>query len=280
MRVQSIELYSNSQRVVQFDVNGPDFRNPYVLKSIAGLDADEITPLFYGQGTESNTKFYDLVLQPREIVMRIGLNPDYSLGVRSGDLRTDLLKAIGANRSGKMQLRLVDDEVPVGVINGFVTKFEANVSNKEAEVLLTLRCDDPLFKTLHVSNQIVTELDELNPLIIDPISTAPHGFYFHLTFTGSVNPFIIRDTTTPDWKFQINYPFIVDDQLFFSSEVGNKYIYRIRAGATLHLMDVLEQGSIWPILFPGENQFNTLPAGGGATFVWNEMYWHDTHWGV
>lgn len=276
MRVQSIELYSGQQRVVQFDVNGPDVRNPYVLKSIMGLDADEITPLFYGQGTETNTKFYDLVLQPREIVMRIGLNPDYSLDLRPGDLRTELLKAIGANRSGKMQLRLMDDEVPVGVISGFVTKFEANVSNKEAEVLITLRCDDPLFKAMYVSNQIVTDLDETNPLIIDPVSTAPHGFHFALTFSGSVNPFTIRDDTTPDWKFQINYPFISGDQLYFSSELGDKYIYRIRGGVTLHLMDVIEQGSVWPILFPGENQFNVL----GTSFAWIEVYWYDTHWGV
>lgn len=276
MRIQSIELFSNSKRVVHFDVNEPDTRNPFVLKSILGLDADEITPLFYGQGAETNTKFYDLVLQAREIVMRIGLNPDYNLNLRAGDLRNDLLKSIASSRSGKMQVRLLDNEVPVAAISGFVTKFEASVSNKESEVQLTLRCDDPLFKSLYVSNQIVTELDEANPLIIDPGSTAPHGFYFKLTFNGSVNPFVIRDDTTPDWKFQIDYPFLSGDQLFFSSELGTKYIYRIRSGATLHLMADIEQGSVWPILFPGENQFNIV----GSSFVWNEVYWHDTHWGV
>lgn len=209
-------------------------------------------------------------------MMRIGLNPDYNLNLRAGDLRTDLLRAIGSNRSGKVQLRLLDDEVPVGAISGFVVKFESTLSNKEPEVMITLRCDDPLIKSMYVSNQIVTDLDETNPVIIDPGSTAPHGFYFTLTFGGSVNPFVIRDTTTPDWKFQIDYPFISGDELHFSSELGNKHIYRIRSGGTLHLMASLQQGSVWPILFPGENQFNIV----GTTFTWNEVYWHDTHWGV
>lgn len=279
MRIHSIDLYSNDRQVLTFNVDRPDVRNPYKLKAITGLDADEIVPLFYGQGEESETKYYDLVMQPREIVIRIGLNPDYSLNIHPGALRGDILKAIASNRSGKMQLRFNDDETAVAVISGFVTKFEGPVSTKEPEVQMTIRCDDPLFKSLYTSQQIVTGLSESDPLIIDPVSTAPHGFKFRLTFAANTNPFIIRDTVTPDWQFRIDYAFLTGDQLFFSSENGDKYLYRIRAGSTLHLMDKIQMGAVWPILFPGENQFN-ISLGGGGSFDWNEVYWYETHWGV
>lgn len=275
MRVQGIDLYSNNKLIMSFNVAGPDNLNSYVLKGITGLDAEEITPLFYGQGEETNTKFYDMVLQPREIGILIGLNPNYRLNLTAGDLRGDLYKAIASSRSGLIQLRFMDNEVAVATISGFIIKLEGPVSTKEPQVQLTIRCDNPIFTSLDVMNQIVTGLSETAPLLIDPISTAPHGFKFKLTFTGSVNPFIIQDPND-DWVFQINYAFLSGDELYFSSVNGDKYIYRIRSAVTLHLMDVIETGSVWPILFPGENQFEINT----SSFDWNEVYWNDTHWGI
>lgn len=275
MRIQGIDLYSNDKLIINFNVAGPDFENPYKLKAMTGTDADEITPLFYGQGEVSNTKYYDMMLQPRDIDMRIGLNPNYNLDIRPGDLRGEIYKAIASSRSGLVQLRFKDDEIPVAVISGFVTKLQAPVSTREPEIQLTIRCSDSLFKSYDAMAQEVTSLSKTAPLIIDPVSTAPHGFKFRLTFTGSVNPFIFKDPGD-DWLFRINYAFLNGDQLYFSSVNGDKYIYRVRGGSTLHLMDVLAQGSVWPILFPGENQFaiNT------SSFNWNEVYWYDTHWGI
>lgn len=278
MRVTSVDLYSNDTRRVHFDLVGPDVGNPFMLKGIAGTDAEEIIPMFYGQGSTSRRKFYDMKLAPRELVMRIGLNPNYSLNQRAGDLRDKLLKMISANRGGLLQLRFNDGSVPIAAISGFIIKFIGPVTNKEPEAQITVRCDDPLFKSLHLTNQILTDLDTEDPIITDPVSTAPHGFKFKLTFTDAVNPFVIADNMgTPEWEFQIDYPFLTGDELYFSSEVGDKYIYRVRTGVTLHLADKLAQGSIWPILFPEEPNVFEIS---GSTFTWNEMYWYEAFWGI
>jgi hypothetical protein len=275
MRVSSIDLYSNDQQVVQFDVNGPDVRNPYILKGITGLDAESIVPRFYSQGAETGNNFYDMALEPREIGMKIGINPNYNLGHEPSDLRGDLYRAIASSRKGTMQLRFNDGPACVGAIEGFVTNFTGPLNNKEVEVTINLRCDDPIFKSLYLASTIVTDLDETNPLLIDPISTSPHGFKFKLTFSGSVNPFTIQDPDD-DWFFTVNYAFLSGDELYFSSESGDKYLYRVRSAVTLQLMDLIEPGSVWPIIFPGENLFEIV----GTSFVWNEVYWYDTHWGV
>lgn len=275
MKTTAIGFWSNDSEVVHFNMTGPDVRNPYTIKSITGLDAEEIVPQYYASGLVSGSKFNELALNPREIVVRIDLKPNYRANQHPADLRGKLLKAIASSRTGTVQMRFYDLGVCWGAITGFITKFEAPTTTRDTEIQFTMRCDDPILRSLTVTSQIVSELDTDEPVLIDPISTSPHGFKFKLTFTGSVNPFAIED---PDgeWKFQIDYAFLSGDELYFSSEYGDKYLYRIRSAVTLNLMDKLDQDSIWPMIFPGENAFEIL----GNTFDWDEVYWYETHWGV
>lgn len=278
MRVHRIDLYSNDHEVARFDTDGPNRRNPYVLKNVTGLDAEQITPQFYGQGAVSDIKFTSLALEPREVVMRVGLQPDWSVGNTPADLRSNLLKAIASNRSGLIQLRFYENEVVIGVLDGFVNKFTDSPSAKESEVIITVKCDNPLIRSMDVTSQILTGLSVSAPVLIDPISTAPHGFKFKLTITSDMTPpWGIQDSATPDWKFQLNNVLLDNDELYFSSEENDKYLYLVRSAVTYHLMDQLELGSLWPIMFPGENTFDIL---GGSSFVWNEVYWYETHWGI
>lgn len=277
MRIQNIALYSNDTQIVNFKMTGPDPGNPYTIKAITGLDADEIIPRYYATGAVSGKKFNELALGPREITIRIDLKPNYRAGGHPGDLRATFMKAISSSRNGQIQLRFIDNGVCVAAISGFVTKFEAPITSKDTEIQFTMRCDDPILRSLDVTSQAdLDDLDIENPVIIDPISTAPHGFKFKVTFTGSVSEFSLNDAETPDWFFQINYDFLSGDELYFSSEYGDKYLYRVRSAVTINLMDVLEPGSIWPILFPGENAFDQ----DGGSYEWDELYWYETFWGV
>lgn len=275
MRVTSIELLANDKRILNFNVAGPDPSNQFILRGVTGLDADEIVPLYYAQGAETEVNFFEMVMPPREIALKIGLNPDYNRGRKVDDLRGDLLRAISANRKGTVDLVLLDGSSSSAVISGFIVKFEAPVSTKDPEATITIRCNDPVFKAPYATEQILTDLSKSAPVLIDPVSTAPHGVRIVLTFTGSVNPFIIKDPDD-DWQFRINYAFLSGDQLILSSLSGDKMLARIRSGVTLHLMDKVAQGSIWPIIFPGENLFAIT----GTSFNWNEVYWYESHWGV
>jgi hypothetical protein len=280
MRVTSVDLYSNDTRRVKFDVVGPDVGNPYLLKGIAGTDAEEIVPMFYGQGTESREKYYDMKMPPRELTIRIGLNPNYGLAQRAGDLRDNLLRMISAKRGGLIQVRLNDNAVPIAAISGFITKFIGPVTNKEPEAQITIRCDDPFFKSLTPTNQIVANIADSPFTVIDPVSTAHHGFKMKLTYTDNVTDFVMSPPGgSPDWVFQINYAFLTGDELYISSVPGDKYVYRVRSAATLHLADLIEPGSIWPIMFPEEDNDFTI-SGHGEDVTINEWYWYETFWGI
>lgn len=275
MRTTSIGIWSNNIEIVHFNLTGPDPSNPYTIKAITGLDIEEITSQYYASGSVSGTPYNDLMLSPREITMRIALKPNYRTGRHPADLRGTLLKAVASNRTGLIQLRFNDSGVCWGAISGSITKFESPVTTRDTEVQFTMKCEDPVIRSLTVTSQIVSELDNDEPVLIDPISTWPHGFKFKLTFTGSVNPFSIEDPNG-EWKFQIDYAFLSGDELYFSSEYGDKYLYRIRSAVTLNLMDTLDSASIWPMIFPGENVFEIV----GNTFDWDEVYFYETHAGL
>lgn len=280
MRVTSVDLYSNDKRRVKFDVVGPDVRNPYLLKGIAGTDAEEIIPMFYGQGSESHEKYYDMKMPARELVIRIGLNPNYQLSQRAGDLRDNLLRMISSKRGGLIQIRLNDGAVSTAAISGFITKFVGPITGKEPEAQITIRCDDPLFKALTPTNAILASIADSPFTVIDPVSTAPHGFKMKVAFSANHSDFVMVPTGgSPDWEFQIDYDFLTGDELYISSDTDDKHVYRVRSAATLHLADLIVPGSIWPIMFPEEENEFTI-TGHNDDMTIDEWYWYETFWGI
>lgn len=279
MRVQRIGLYSNDNEVAMFDTDRPNHRNPYILRAVDGLDAEQITPKFYGQGLVTNANFTTLALEPREVVMRIGLRPNWRVGGTPADLRGNLQRAIASSRTGLVQLRFYDDEVVAGVLEGFITKFNAPSSTKDSDVFITVKCPNPLIRSMNVTSQMVDDI-EMDEIIVvnDPISTAPHGLYLKFTYTDVASVFEMSEPEDfPDWSFDVTYSFIAGDELYISSDENNKYVYRVRSGVALHLADAIGLGSVWPIMFPGENRYSINDVGG---LILNEWYWYETHWGV
>jgi hypothetical protein len=120
-----------------------------------------------------------------------------------------------------------------------------------------------------------------NPLLIaDSQSTAPHGFTGQVTITAPIPSFTIQDkATTPNWKLSIlpSGGFLAGDVLFFSSDYNVKNLYLTRSGANTYLIDKIENGSVWPVIFPGRNELFFVDLG---KFTWNFIEYHTAYWGV
>lgn len=282
MKVTSIDIFaSNSNSTINVSYRDPAGQNPYVAKSIIGLDADEITSMFYRVSDQSNKKYYNLSLKKRDVVMQIGLNPDFSLDKTYSDLRDDLYKLIASSRTGSIQLHFKDGVTKVAAISGFITKFEAPQFTKTPEVQLTISCTDPMLKALTPVNEDVTVLDPSFTSIVDDKSTSPHGFRFGMIFTSTSSGFTIQDILGPSWAFEVDLTgsplvnFVVGDELHFSSENNNRYLYLIRGFNVIHLVDRIIPTSVWPILFPGENNFICI-----NPVNWDYITYYPTYWGV
>ncbi len=282
MRLTSIDIRpSNSGNAINLSFKDPRNLNPYNVKGILGLDADEITTRFYGVSPVSNDKFYDLSLSNRNIVVYIGLNPNVKLGKSYSDLRDDLYRLISSSRTGAVQLRFNNGAKTLAAISGFITKLESSQFSKTPDVQLTIRCSDPMLKALDLVNVNVAGLDPALTTITDDKSTAPHGFQFSVLFSASNYGFGFRDVDGVTWLFQINVAgsplveFVAGDRLHISSEHNNRHAYLVRGTDTIQLVDRIQPGSLWPIIFPGANDFRL------SKFVtWEYIRYYPTYWGV
>lgn len=281
MKVTNIELYSNEYEALNFAMENAAVDNQYYIRAMVGLDADEIIPKFYGFGLQSRPKYYDFGLKQRQIVMRIALNPRYEIAETYSNIRDTLYRAISSSRTGKLRLIFKSGPTSVAYLDGFITKFEVPHFSATPEVQITFNCEDPMFRALNPVTLDPEDISSTSPITIaDSISTAPHGFSMQLTFTASSSTFTLQDAATnPEWKFKIQHPegFSSGDVLYFSSEIGNKYLYIDRSNTIIPLMDAVDPTSLWPIIFPGANTFYILEM---ANFDWNKIEFYAAYWGV
>ena len=282
MRLTGIDLLTDGANIVSLGISEVGSAERYLLKAAVGLDAGDIVHKFYGFAQGSTTeRFYNFKLTKRDIVLRIVLNPNYSVGQNISDLRDELYAAISANRSGLIDVMFKSGGAAAAKLVGYITKFEVPHFSKVPEVQITITCDDPMLRGITPMKVDIATLPTANPIVIsDNESTAPHGFQMVCVFTAITPSFTIQSAEiSPDWSFEVTpvTPFQVDDILLLSSEFGNKRLLVDDGSSIIQLMDRLTPGSVWPTIFRGNNEFWFPEL---ANFDWVELTHYAAHWGV
>jgi len=287
MIIDAMHLYSaateieSAVSVAEFSLDQAAISEPYILLSAFGLDVDEVIPQFYG--VYSSDAFYNMALKAREVVLSIKLNPQYGTAETNSSLRDALYKVIARNRTGLVELRLMNGATHVAGIKGFIKKFETSIFSPESVVQLTIECPFPMLRgPSYVELAGVSGVTVPTPNLVDDLSTAPHGFKMHLTFTGTVPySFTVQGKAgTTAYPFTINLvtsdPFKLADELYLSSEQDDKYLYMIRSGTITRLADTLAVNSIWPMMFPGETELEFS----SSLVTINSITYRPHYWGV
>lgn len=276
MRVTNIDLLTSSGTLIaNLSFQDPDTSNPYLVKAITGLSPEVLVPRFSGVSPTSSAKYYSLFVAARQIVVQVGLNPNYAISDSFSSLRDALYRGIGSSRTGQIKVTFKDETGVLAQIIGFVTKFEYDMFAKIPEGKITIDCDDPILRA-PAPTVIASAGFGLTPSVSDLVSTAPHGLELSVKFTGSAASFVMTDAVIPDWVFEVDYPFILNDQLFLSSRYENRFLYVVRAGVTTKLIDKIAPNSVWPVIFPGANSWNIV----SGTFNWMYLNHYLSYWGV
>jgi hypothetical protein len=281
MRVTTVSLYSNDSEAISFDLRNVSSQSPYVVRTIIGLDAEELTPRFYGFSKDGSERFYDFRLKPRDIIMRIVMNPRFNLNESYSYIRDNLYRVISATRTGKITLQFTSGAATVATIEGHIVKFEVPYFSKTPELQITVRCNDPMFRGINPVVMGVVDLPTTNPIVVaDSISTAPHGFKMRFLVKSTLASWTVQDKqTNPEWDFKVTpvSSFLANDVIYFSSEFNNRYLYMVRGGVTTHLLDRIDPLSVWPLIFPGFNEFYFVNL---AAMTWQELRFDVAYWGV
>lgn len=277
MKITSVEFHpEGSSAICELSFRDPTRQNPYNVKGITGLDADEIVARSYGPGSSG---FRELIMVQRDISALVELNPNFAAGQSHASLRDDLFRMIATSRKGLIEVWFKNGEDVVATVSGTVKKMEASLFVQNPEAQITIECDEPELKAPDPVSVSVVGLDPTLTIIDDTLSTKMHGFKFQVTYESAEAAFVMSDPDDPEWSFEVTPVggFFSGDVLWFSSEYNNKYIYLVRAGSTIHLADVVSAGSVWPIMFPGENKFSIAD---GPSLDWTSISYYPTYWGV
>lgn len=294
MRVTSIDLYDDRfEENLRFSLQHASPYDKYMIRQIVGLDAEELIPRFYGFGRQFSPpprkKFFDFTMPPREVAMRVVLNPNFTNNETYSDVRDELYKMISSTMTGGIIIYFNAGATAVAQLQGFITKFEAGYFNPLPEVQITIRCDDPIFTG--VAPVIYDLFDDQypDPIVVDgflqvpdSLSTAPHGFAFNGAYTATPSGhFRIHDTEVRadcEWEFDFSVAdFVAGDAIYFSSVSGKKTLTGTPAGSPTGLVDRVTTLSTWPIIFPGQN---AMFFEHNASFEIQHVEYYPSYWGV
>ena len=174
----------------------------YILKEASGLGPPEvdvtIAPTLNAGGIYQGRR-----PQSREIVLNIGLNPDYTAGQSVSDLRTTLYGMLTPGSGDYITIEIINDSTVLASAIGYVKNLEIVPFSKEPMVQLVLVCPSEYFQGpadiyVQTPNKAFPEITNLG--------TAPAGFRMELTFTGSLSYWDLSNSAGQ--HMEIQYAFL------------------------------------------------------------------------
>jgi hypothetical protein len=283
MRVTDIEVNSGDNRVLELNLQSPRPTDRYTVKGIFGLDAEEIVPRFYGCSVCGTHDYVRMSMPDREIVIHLALRPSWSSGETYSDLRDQLYRGISMSRDGELELVFKAAGTSVAYIKGTISKFEAPLSNPDAELQITLNCRDPFLRSVGQISFLDTDFGTDGYLhFADAMSTAPHGAFFLISFLQDASSLVIQDDDPYKWKFEVvpDTDFLAGDTLHIRTDVLDREVtWYHNGGGSTSLIDRISPGSFWPVIYPGPNQLY-LPGIVSGDILAPDVTFSYVYWGV
>lgn len=223
------------------------------IRNIDGLDPVKATVNTSLFGSTDGSTYVGSSIGSRNIVLTVHPNPDWDLWTYES-----LRRLLYQYFMPKRPLRLVflsDDIVPVE-ISGIVEDTQINQFSKDPEMIVSVICPDPFFTSVEpivVSGQSVRPGD--GPWQIDYQGTVEAGFQIKVTTLGPPYASYIRiqDLT-------VNATVDPTSYLEMSSVPMQKYVQNVSIGSGVitNLLSKVQEGSKWPTLLPGWNEFRVI----------------------
>lgn len=240
----------------------------YILKGASGLGPPN-RDIILSEALYGETFLQTVHPNSREIVLRIRLNPNFSLGQTAADLREQLYGLLNPNIGESVDIYLRAGSNTLMKTSGYVKIFETVPFSKEPEVQITLACPKPTF----ISPLSVTvPVSGSAPVVAASKGTAPSYFVARVQFPSNQTGFTLTQSSTGQYMAFPTYMFLAGDILTINTEVGGKSARISRGGNTMSILYAMQQGSKWLEVRPGPNTF-TINAGTWAGFVYREQYW-------
>ena len=232
------------------------------IRNITGLDPVKASVNTSPYGSVDGASFVGTSVLTRNIVLTLHPNPDWDNWTHE-----TLRQLIYSYFMPKRPTRLVfvrEDMTDVEIL-GYVESVTANMFSKDPEFLVSIICPDPYFVSVDpivITGQAVRTGGAA--VIVDYKGTIETGMGVKVTALTAPNPTDIGiQIGDPKLTYFATYA-SVDDTMYFemSSIPMRKYVQNVNIGSgiiTNLLSKVhIQEGSAWPSLQPGENEFTVV----------------------
>lgn len=261
---------------IDLPIVGLDPSARYLLKNVDGLGPPELD-LAISSSLYEGGDFRGRRALNREVVIRVGLNPDYTIGETAGDLRDELYGMLSNAQMDEANVQLYNGNSQIALISkGYVKRFEIVPFAKDQEVQITLGCTNPYISAYPDSNSLMATTAKTAFTIVN--GTAPAGFKLDVTFTAAQASgwTLSLEQGTNERKMFINYAFLSGDKLEIDTRPGSRSIFVTRSGVRTNIVWALATDSQWIMLHAATNALYTSD----QNFNFNFLTFTKQYWGI
>lgn len=242
--------------------------DPYIFKGADGLGPTQ-------QSVAINNGVYQgKNPAARQIVLRVGLNPNYGVNQTVEEMRSTLYAMLTPRGKGTVRFNLMLDGVIQAYAEGFVETIEPVLFSKDPEVQITIPCLDGYLHAQYMTT--VLPITKSQFTIEYPEGAAPVGFDMEIDFTLNRPSLKITLDENPEEYMLFENAFVVGDNLKINTRDFEKDIRVIQATKEKNIIGSLSSGSSWLRLYPGENTFLMSY----SNFNWVDFSYQIRWWGV
>lgn len=239
----------------------------YMIREIEGLDPVKATITASEFGQLDGSQFQSARREPRDVKLRIGLEPYFAGGSSVEALRAEMYKCCMPKSTVKLTFYI--DDVASYVISGTVETFETPLFSKDPEVAISIRCFDPDFQAIAettVSGNTVADGTEQTITVAGTVET---GFLFTLSVNRSIAGFSLY-RRRPDGtiaQMDVTMALVSGDVVKISTAPKNKYATLTRASVTTSILYAVSTTAKWTPLYPDQNYFRVLVSGAAIPYT-------------
>jgi len=273
--LQTVRAFSAWESAVELplDPSGSAATDLLQITNIDGLGPVTASINTAPFGSLDGDSYVGSAVGARNIVLTVKPNPDWATWTYEA-----LRQLLNTYFMPKRMVRLVfeSDEVPEVEIFGFVESNEPQIFSKEGEIQISVICPYPYFTSVDpVVMSGVFPADQPEPVNAGTIET---GFQLQLDYaSGAANNYLqILMVRSGGLVEALRVLSDVDANNYFrmSTVPGNKYAQSVAvsSGLITNLLSILEAGSVWSVLQPGENVMSI--GGNGGDMNWTLTYYN------
>ncbi len=244
--------------------------DPYILKGADGL-GPPVVDVSIATSTVQGGTYQGRRPQNREIVLRVGLNPNYKLGQTAAGLRDTLYGMLTPAAADALPVKLMKDDIVVAETTGYVSNIVIVPFSKEPEVQITIPCIEPYFSSPNLVTLVPTSK---TGFVIPNNGTAPTGFEMEITFLPSGINWTLNGLGSE--KMTFDYIFQNGDKLKFNTNPGQRFIQVTRNNVPINIIHTLTPDSVWLMLRGGNNAFTIF----NPVFNWGFVSYKPKYWGL